>query len=121
MLVRFEYVTDDAVYLDGLLIDGIAIPELDFTDTDGAGSGWQVEGFSRAGVKLAQGFIVQLVTSSPGGEYTVSQIPLDGRNSGWMKLTIPGDDVETVVIVSPTTPGTRHEARYVLGFRESGP
>ena len=37
-----------------------------------------------------------------------------------MKLTIPGDDVETVVIVSPTTPGTRHEAGYVLEFRESG-
>ena len=120
VLVRFEYVTDDAVYLDGLLIDGIAIPELDFTDTDGAGSGWQVEGFSRAGAKLAQGFIVQLVNSTPDGEYTVSQIPLDDRNSGWMKLTIPGDDVETVVIVSPTTPGTRHEAGYVLEFRESG-
>ena len=29
VLLRFEYVTDDAVYLDGLLIDDLSIPELD--------------------------------------------------------------------------------------------
>ena len=28
VLVRFEYITDDAVYLDGVLIDDIAIPEI---------------------------------------------------------------------------------------------
>ena len=67
MLVRFEYVTDDAVYLDGLLIDGITIPELDFSDVrtilrlrtgkpkDSAGPAEM----------LAQGFIVQVVTSTP--------------------------------------------------------
>ena len=31
VLLRFEYVTDDAVYLDGLLIDDLSIPELDLS------------------------------------------------------------------------------------------
>ena len=116
VLVRFEYVTDDAVYLDGLLIDDISIPELDFSDVGDSDSGWQAEGFSRAGAMLAQGFIVQVITSTPEGDYTVSQLPLDYSNSGWMRLTTPGDGGEIVVVVSPVTAGTRHEAGYVLEF-----
>ena len=113
VLVRFEYVTDDAVYLDGMLIDGVAIPELDSVNID---SDWNAEGFSMAGHKLAQDFIVQVITSTPDGEYTVSQLPLDASNSGWMRLTTPADGGEVVVVVSPVTAGTRHEAGYVLEF-----
>ena len=113
VLVRFEYVTDDAVYLDGMLIDGVSIPEL---GTAGADSDWQAEGFSMAGHKLAQDFIVQVVTSTPDGKYTVSQLPLDPGNSGWMRLTAPADGGEIVIVVSPVTAGTRHEAGYVLEF-----
>ncbi len=113
VLIRFEYVTDDAVYLDGMLIDGVAIPELVSVDPD---SEWQAEGFSMAGHKLAQDFIVQVITSTSDGEYTVSQMPLDSGNSGWMRLTTPDDHGEIVIVVSPVTAGTRHEAGYVLGF-----
>lgn len=114
VLVRFEYVTDDAVYLDGMLIDGVAIPELDPADADD--SDWQAEGFSKAGHKLEQDFIVQVITSSSDGAYTVSQMPLDASNYGWMRLTTPGDGGEIVIVVSPVTAGTRHEADYVLEF-----
>ncbi|MCE2457470.1 MAG: immune inhibitor A [Dehalococcoidia bacterium] len=116
VLVRFEYVTDDAVYLDGMLIDGVSIAELGSASAD---SEWQAEGFSMAGHKLAQDFIVQVVTSTPDGEYTVSQMPLDASNSGWMSLTTPGDGGEIVIVVSPVTAGTRHEAGYVLDFEEN--
>ena len=116
VLVRFEYVTDDAVYLDGMLIDGVSIAELGSANAD---SDWQAEGFSMAGHKLAQDFIVQVVTSTPDGEYTVSQMPLDSGNSGWMSLTAPGDGGEIVIVVSPVTAGTRHEAGYVLEFEEN--
>ena len=30
VLLRFEYITDDGVNLDGILIDDVAIPEIDF-------------------------------------------------------------------------------------------
>ena len=119
VMIRFEYVTDDAVYLDGLLIDGVTIPELGSIEADGSGAEWHSEGFSRAGAQLTQSFIVQVVSTNADGAYTVSQVPLDERNSGQVGLTGIGDDVETVVIVSPTTPGTRHEAGYVLEFEGS--
>ncbi len=113
VLVRFEYVTDDAVYLDGMLIDGVGIAELGPVDTD---SEWHAEGFSMAGQKLDQDFIVQVVTSTQDGDYSVSQMPLDAGNSGWMRLATPGGGGEIVVVVSPVTAGTRHEASYVLEF-----
>ena len=119
VMIRFEYVTDDAVYLDGLLIDGVTIPELGSIEVDGSGANWRSEGFSRAGAQLTQRFIVQVVSTNADGAYTVSQVPLDERNSGQVGLTGLGGDVEAVVIVSPTTPGTRHEAGYVLEFEGS--
>ena len=32
VLVRFEYITDDAVNLDGVVLDDIAVPEIDYID-----------------------------------------------------------------------------------------
>ena len=65
VLLRFEYVTDDAVYLDGLLIDDLSIPELDLSispdDT------WHSDGFSLAGDSLPQNFIVQVIQTAPTG------------------------------------------------------
>ena len=47
VLVRFEYVTDDAVYVDGILIDDLAIRELGFADDVEQEQGWRAEGFVR--------------------------------------------------------------------------
>ena len=113
VLLRFEYVTDDAVYLDGLLIDDLSIPELDLSispdDT------WHSDGFSLAGDSLAQHFIVQIIQTAPDGRPQVSRLELDDRNHAETNLT--GDD-QTVVVVSPITPDTRHSASYELEFRE---
>ena len=53
VLIRFEYVTDDAVYVDGLLIDDLSIPELDlnpgYADDD-----WHADGFRLAGNPLRE-------------------------------------------------------------------
>ena len=114
VLIRFEYVTDDAVYLDGMLIDDITVPELDSR----VGSGWNAQGFGLAGPKLAQTFVVQVVRTTPDGRFTVSRIPLDGGNSGSFELNGLGDGGATVVIVSPTTAETRHPAGYLLEFRQ---
>ena len=119
VLIRFEYVTDDAVYLDGMLIDGINIPELDFTDADDVDGEWQADGFELAGTPLEQRFLLQVVTTFPNGEVDVYRIPLGDRNNGEMKMTGLAPGVEVIVIVSPITPGTRHEAGYVLEFDES--
>ena len=48
VLVRFEYVTDDAVYLDGILVDDLSIPELNL-DLSSANDDWHADGFRLTG------------------------------------------------------------------------
>ena len=114
VLVRFEYVTDDAVYRDGFMVADVTIPQL--ADSEGT-NGWNAEGFTMARESLPQRFIVQVITIGPNGEFDVSRLDLDGDNFG--ETTLSGLDTpnrEVVIVVSPTTPDTRHAARYTLEF-----
>ncbi len=115
VLIRFEYVTDDAVYRDGFMLADISIPQLDAAaDTDD----WNAEGFTLARESLPQRFIVQIIRTGANGEVDVSRLDLDADNSG--ETTLSGLDepgVETVIVVSPITPDTRHNATYTLEFR----
>ena len=117
VLIRFEYVTDDAVYRDGLLIDDVSIPELGFQDSPTAAGEWASEGFIRAGNHLPQSFIVQILQIAHDGGFTVSKLPLDDRNYGHIGLNHLGDAAETIVIVSPTARSTSHTAGYTLSFK----
>ena len=114
VLIRFEYVTDDAVYLDGLLIDDLSIPELDL-DLGSDDDAWRSDGFSHAGNPLPQRFIVQIIQTSPDGSVRVSRLDLDDRNHAEMSLT---EADQAIVVISPVTPDTRHSASYTLEFRE---
>ena len=61
ILLRFEYVTDEGVYLDGFLIDDVAIPELGFFDDGGEDRGWLAEGFVLTDTRLPQHYAVQVI------------------------------------------------------------
>ena len=114
VLIRFEYVTDEAIYRDGFMVADVTIPQLD----DGAYvDSWNAEGFSMARENLPQRFIVQVITIGPNGEFDVSRLDLDGGNFG--ETTLSGLDTpnrEVIIVVSPTSPDTRHNARYMLEF-----
>ncbi len=114
VLVRFEYVTDDAVYRDGFMVADMSIPQLG--DSDGM-DGWIAEGFTPARESLPQRFIVQIIRTSPDGEFEVSRLDLNNDNFGETTLTGLGSQTgEIVIVVSPITPDTRHGARYRLEF-----
>ncbi len=116
VLIRFEYVTDAAVYRDGFMVADVSVPQLDAAaDMDG----WNAEGFAPARASLLQRFAVQVVTTGTDGEYEVSRLDLDDENFGEIALSgLDTLDREVVIIVSPMTPDTRHDARYTLEFRE---
>ena len=117
VLVRFEYVTDDAVYLDGLLLDDIGILELAFLDDAEDDAGWDVRGFSRVDGDLAQRFVVQLVERYADGGVRVSRMTLDEDNVGEITAEGASGGFESaVVIVSPVTEGTRQPASFELSI-----
>ena len=113
-LIRFEYVTDAAVFRDGFMVADVSIPQLDGGPDTGE---WMADGFVTARESLPQRFIVQVVTIDADSSYEGSRLELDGDNFGETTLSgLDSREREVVVIVSPTTPDTRHDARYTLEF-----
>ena len=115
VLVRFEYVTDDAVYLDGFVIDDISVPELGFFDDAEQALDWRAAGFARIDNVLTQEYAVQLIVEHTDGRVSVREVDLDEDQSGRVTVRGFGSDIErAVVVVSPVTRGTHLPARYTL-------
>ena len=119
VLVRFEYVTDDAVNGRGLCLDDFAIDEIGWADDAEDDGGWEADGFARVNNLVPEEFLVQIVRKAPGGSAEVTRLLLDGEADGEIRLAgvnaDPGEQV--AVIVSAVTREAGSVAGYVLGFR----
>lgn len=110
ILLRFEYVTDDATNLTGFAVDNIEIPELGYRDNANADGGWNSEGFRRIEAPLAQQFVVQVIE---GGEPAqVRRVELDASNRAEIALAGPA-----TIVVAAVTEGTTEEAGYSWALR----
>jgi hypothetical protein len=115
VMLRFEYITDAALNGEGLLVDDISIPEIDyFTDFEVDHGGWEAAGFARVQNVLPQQF--QLALISHGSQTTIEYLELPDNNSLEIQLEI-GDDVEAVtLVVVGSTRFTRQPASYRFDF-----
>jgi immune inhibitor A len=113
--IRFEYITDGSLHGEGMLIDDIAIPEIDcFTDFEADDGGWEADGFVRVQNVLPQTFRLALVTI---GETTrIEHIPLDVNNQADISFDLIEQDEEVVLVVMGTTRFTRELATYSFDF-----
>jgi len=113
ILLRFALITDDSSYLEGMVIDDIAIPEIGFFDDGENGDdGWVADGFVRIQNVLPQRWSVQAVTL--GNPSEVIEMALDENNAGSLTLTIPTNSGGVILIVSPRTRNTLMPASYHL-------
>ena len=111
ILVRFEYITDDAMQRPGMILDALSIPELGYSDSlESQFSDWEAAGFVRHNNVLPQLFIVQLIEL--GEKPRVSRLPIDGRGIGRWEIPLGNDLGEAVVIISGATPITVEPAAY---------
>ncbi len=112
VLIRFEYITDDAVNRAGFCVDDIAIPELGYAyDAETGDEGWDGEGFIRTDNVLPQRFIVQLIQL--GDKTSVRRMALDELQQGRLEVRGLGDELErAVLIVSGYAPVTTELAGY---------
>jgi hypothetical protein len=102
VLLRFEYITDDATNLTGIAIDNIAIEEIGFAHGADSGDGWTQEGFRRVTGPMEQEYIVQVID---GG--VVDRIDLDDENAATFPVA-----AGAVVAISAVTPSTTEIAPY---------
>ncbi len=115
--MRFEYVTDDAVHRQGLALDDIAIPELDFSDDAESGGGWEAAGFVRHSNVLPQQFLVQQILLGPG-RVELTRLPLDENQQGRWALPLGEGYDEAILIVAGKTPVTTLRASYAYSLEQ---
>ena len=112
-LLRFEYITDDGVNLDGIVIDDIAIPQIGFADDAETGGEWRANGFHRIDNTLPQRFALQLIEFGSDGSVSVRKPP-----SRTFRVEGFGSRIESaILIVAPTTHITYQRAHYTLTIK----
>jgi hypothetical protein len=109
--LRFEYVTDAAVNGEGLLLDDVSIPAIQYsTDFETDEGGWTADGFVRMENRLPQTYRVSLIQY--GNETKVTPVEIDANGRAEVSLDLGGDVDSAVLVVSGTTRFTRQKADY---------
>lgn len=114
ILLRFEYVTDDALNSVGLLVDDFSITGIGFSDDAETDGDWEAEGFFRTNGVLPQYFIVQLVRYV-GGLPSVERILLQDQGQMGFSFALDGFGhglQQATLIISGATPVTTEVAQF---------
>jgi hypothetical protein len=111
--VRFQYITDDGLNLQGFAVDDVSIPEIGFQDDAEApgANGWTAAGFVHVDPVLPQRFAVALIRYAANGTPSVEMVPLDGENRGQVALNGAN---RAVLMVAPLAPATVQPGQYQL-------
>ncbi len=109
--LRFEYITDAAVYHEGFLLDDVEIPEIGyFTDFEQDDGGWQAQGFVRIQNLIPQKYIVSLILL--GDKTWVIPLELNEANQAVIPVQIGKQTKEIILVVSGASRYTRQKAGY---------
>jgi immune inhibitor A len=112
VLVRFEYLTDDAINSTGWCVDDIEVAEAGFIDDAESDGDWAVDGFVRITADaVPQRFILNLV-GGEGDDATVTLIELDSSNKASFVVT-----EDSVLLVTAVAPKTTQPATFTLTAR----
>ncbi|MFQ6019557.1 MAG: hypothetical protein ACE5KW_02255 [Dehalococcoidia bacterium] len=104
LLIRFEYVTDDATNLRGFAVDDIAVPEIDFRDGAEAKGPCRAKGFVRLDRPLSQRFILLAIDREKG---EVRNVGLEEGNRARIPVSRP-----LTLVVAAATDVTVERAHY---------
>jgi hypothetical protein len=102
-LLRFEYITDDAVFSKGACFDDFEIPELDWSDDTSSAGDWISEGFALVEETIPTQYLVQVIHEKETGDPIVYQLPVDIDAKGSLKVEGVGDDDLVIIVVSAVT------------------
>ncbi len=109
ILLRFWVINDAAYNAQGMLIDNISIPELNYFDNAEEGDGgWEGVGFVRTTGFLAQQWSLRLIAAT-NGELTVTPVEVDAQ--GRAQIQIPAN-TRAILAVIASTPFTTEKATY---------
>jgi immune inhibitor A len=113
--LRFWMVHDAAYNAQGILIDNIRIPELNYQDgaEDPNPEGWVAEGFVRTSGSLPQLWELRLITQEGR---TTKVVPIEVDAQGRASFTLEGR-TNAILMISGATPFTTSPAIYNYTFK----
>jgi hypothetical protein len=113
VLVRFEYITDDAVNYPGFFVDDVSIPEIDyFDDMESGAEGWVSEGWILSDNILRQGWLLQLIELQDGQDPIITRIPVDENGVAQWTVENLGRRKNAILAISGLAPVTTEKALY---------
>lgn len=102
VIIKFDYLTDLAVNGDGMIVDDISIPEIDYQeDFESGPGGWMADGFVRLQNQLPQKYLVSLIQIGDGLKVT----PLFFDNNEKIQVNISSEEgkVKNFLVISGLT------------------
>ena len=113
VLIRFQYITDDAVNYPGFFVDDISIPEIDYSyDAEADNGDWQSEGWLRTDNILKQRWMVQLIEMVNGQDPVITRLPVDENGAGEWSIGDLSRNKEAILAISALAPVTTETAPY---------
>ena len=117
--IRFEYMTDVTTNDEGMLIDDISIPEINyFTDAESGDDGWTAEGWARIENVLPQTYLIQKIEfGETGTAPRVTRLlgPSDGNTGSW-SFEVGNGVTHTVISLSGLTEFTTQKVPFQYTF-----
>jgi len=131
-LLRFAYLTDEAVTGVGLVLDDVAIPQIGYADdVEGGAGGWEPAGFVRSDNRVPQRYLALLIGLREGPpdengneneKVTVERLAVG--EDGLAEWTVPlGSEGwrEAVIVLSGMADLTTRPALYRLTVEKQSP
>lgn len=114
--LRFDYVTDGAVTGEGLALDNISIPQIDYTtNLDQDDGGWIADGFAWIENLLPQTYLVSLINTSDSS-VPIQKFHVAAGETVTIQFTGKPTQAETVLVVSGSNRFTRQKAQYSIAI-----
>ncbi len=119
VLIRFQYITDDAVNYPGFFVDDISIPQIGYSyDAEEGDDGWVSEGWIRTDNLLRQRWLVQLIEMPRGAAPMVNRLPVDENGRGTWTINNLSSDTRVILAISALAPVTTEAAPYQYAIVE---
>ncbi|MDA1296818.1 MAG: immune inhibitor A [Chloroflexi bacterium] len=125
ILLRLEYITDDAIHGRGACFDDFAIAEIGWADDSTDSGGWTSDGFALINDRRPVEYLVQVIRDASGGESAVERLPV--ASDGTMQVTVRGPESgeQVIVAVSVISTDVSGSLSYAISFADrqglSGP
>ena len=112
--LSFDYVTDGAVTGEGLALDNISIPQINYaTNLDRDDGGWVPDGFAWIENLLPQTYLVSLINTSDSST-PIQKFHVAAGETITIQFRGKPSQAETVLVVSGSNRFTRQKAQYSI-------